>query len=126
MSIEIAYIDDNEDCLSVVKIAFDSVGIEIDIYNDPIQFYNIDKKYKLIISDFDMPNLNGQEFIKLLKEKDPKIKTIIYSGMVNKIDNKELGIDSFLFKPVQFESLLKTVKFLLYAYDQETGQEKAS
>ncbi|MFT6633606.1 MAG: DNA-binding NtrC family response regulator [Bacteriovoracaceae bacterium] len=116
---DIAYIDDNRDCLLVVQTAFKDIGLNVDIYDDPIQFYNKNVEYKLIISDFDMPNLNGQEFIQLVKEKMPKVKTIIYSGMMNEIKELNLEIDSFLFKPLEFDSLLKVVRFLLFEYDGE-------
>ena len=116
---DIAYIDDNKECLEIVKDAFNEINIPIDIFDDPIQFYNINKEYKLVISDFDMPNLNGQEFLKLLKEKYPRVKTVIYSGMVDQIEELNLQVDTFLFKPLEFESLMKVVKFLLYEYEKE-------
>lgn len=120
---EIAYIDDNKDCLTVIQSAFDSMGYKIDTFDDPIEFYNMKKEYKVVISDFDMPNLNGQEFIGLLKEKYPKVKTIIYSGVVDEIKDLDLQIDNFLFKPIQFDSLLKVVKFLLFEYNNENRLE---
>jgi DNA-binding response OmpR family regulator len=49
----------------------------------------------------------------------PKVKTIIYSGMMNEIKELNLEIDSFLFKPLEFDSLLKVVRFLLFEYDGE-------
>ena len=124
--VEIAYIDDNRDCLEIIQSAFDALDIKIDIYDDAIQFYNFNKEYKVVISDFEMPGLNGQDFITILKEKFPKIKTVIYSGVVDAIPNKNLSIDAFLAKPMEFDSLLKSVRFLLYAYDNENKQEEAS
>lgn len=115
---DIAYIDDNKDTLEIVKAAFSELGLEIDIYDDPVQFYNFDKQYKLVISDYDMPNLNGQDFLKLLKEKYPKIKTVIYSGIVEEIKHLNTEIDSYLAKPMDFESLLKVVRFLIFEYDK--------
>ena len=120
---EIAYVDDNKDCLLVVQSAFEDLGYEIDIFDDPIQFYQVKHEYKIVISDFEMPGLNGQEFVKLLKEKFPRVKTILYSGVVDEIRDLNLEIDSFLCKPIEFESLLKTVKFLLYEYDNQYKQE---
>ena len=102
---DIAYIDDNKECLEIVKDAFNEINIPIDIFDDPIQFYNINKEYKLVISDFDMPNLNGQEFLKLLKEKYPRVKTVIYSGMVDQIEELNLQVDTFLFKPQSLKVL---------------------
>lgn len=124
---EIAYVDDNHDCLDIIKSAFADIEISIDTYDDPIQFYNIDKEYKIVISDFDMPALNGEDFITLLKEKFPKTKTVIYSGIADQINIKNLEIDSFLLKPMEFESLLKVVRFLLFEYNKESAKiEEAS
>ncbi len=120
---DIAYVDDNKDCLEIVQTAFEDLGIKVDTYDDPIEFYNIQKDYKLIISDFDMPNLNGQDFIQLVKEKNPSVKTIIYSGMVDQIKELNLDIDTFLFKPLEFESLLKVVRYLLHEYENENRVE---
>jgi FixJ family two-component response regulator len=121
--VEIAYVDDNKDCLEAVQIAFDDIGIKVDIYDDPIEFYHTAKEYKVIISDFDMPNLNGQEFIKLIKEKDSRLKTIIYSGVVAEIKDLHLEIDSFLAKPVEFSSLLKAVRYLLFEYNNQNKKQ---
>jgi two-component system OmpR family response regulator len=120
---DIAYIDDNKDCLEVVQIAFEEIGYKIDIYDDPIEFYNIDKAYKVVISDFEMPNLDGQELINLIKEKDSKIKTIIYSGVVKDIKDLNLDIDTFLAKPLEFKSLLKVVKYLLFEYNSQLKKQ---
>lgn len=119
--IEIAYIDDNKECLDVTKMAFNSHGVNIDTYDDPIQFYNSNKYYKVVISDFQMPNLDGQEFIKLLKEKNNNIKTIIYSGVVAQIENKLSNIDMYLSKPLEFERLIKGAKYLLHEYNQKNN-----
>jgi len=118
MSAEIAFIDDNIDCLEIVKFGFSEVGYEIDTFNDPIHFYNSNKPYKVIISDFHMPNLDGQELLKLIKNKLPDAKTIIYSAYLDGIRNYNLEVDSFLDKPIDFESLLKVVKILLYEYNK--------
>ena len=120
----VAYIDDNKECLEIVKDSFSQKGIEIDIFDDPIFFYNSKECYKVVISDFHMPILNGQDFLKLLKERDPKTKTIIYSGMVEGIETKSLEIDTFLSKPLDFEMLFNVVRFLMHAYDKESNLEK--
>ena len=120
---EIAYVDDNQDCLDVIQSAFEDLDIKIDTYNDAIQFYNLNKEYKLVISDFDMPGLNGQDFITILKDKFPKTKTIIYSGIADQIKIENLSIDSFLLKPLEFDSLLKVVKYLLFEYNKQEQKQ---
>lgn len=116
---DIAYIDDSRDCLEIIQSAFEDMNLSIDIFDDAIQFYNMNKEYKVVISDYEMPGLNGQDFVTLLKEKYPAIKTVIYSGIADQIAIKDLGIDSFLLKPMEFETLFKTVKYLLFEYNNE-------
>ncbi len=122
----IAYIDDNKECLEIVKDFFSQKGIEIDIFDDPIFFYNTKECYKVVISDFYMPIINGQDILKLLKERNPRIKTIIYSGMVEGIEVKNLDIDTYLSKPLDFDMLFNVVRFLMHEYDKETQSEKAA
>lgn len=120
---EIAYVDDDQDCLDIVKLSFKEAGIEVDIFDDPIDFYNKDHHYKILISDYEMPCLNGQDFLKIVKEKHPKLKTVIYSGVVETIDiSQSMNVDTFLSKPIEFSTLLKTVRFLLHAYNKEASQ----
>lgn len=116
---DIAYVDDDKDCLEIIESSFADIGIEIDIFDDAIEFYNFGKEYKVLISDYEMPGMNGEEFITLLKERFPKTKTLIYSGIIDKVDFKNLEIDAFLHKPMEFESLMKNVKYLLFEYNKQ-------
>lgn len=59
----------------------------------------------IIITDINMPVLNGLEMIKQLNEKGSKIPVIIMSAhtemdYINKA--KELGVDDYLLKPFDF------------------------
>lgn len=107
----IAYIDDNQDCLEIIKELFLEEGIKIDTYDSPIEFpFDKVKDYKLVISDFNMP-VNGQDFLDLLKNE--KIKKVIYSGEIENIKyERSLHIDAFLEKPLDSKLLVKTVKYL--------------
>ncbi len=115
----VAYIDDNQECLLIVQSAFDQLNITVDIYNDPIEFYQKNIEYKVIISDYHMPNLNGEDFLKLAMEKWPKTKVILYSGIIEQAPKDYLKIHSFLSKPADFESLLKVVRYLSFEFDKE-------
>ncbi len=115
----IAYVDDNCECLALMKMAFKAVGLEIDTFDGPVSFCHAGREYPLVICDYYMPHINGQDFISLLKTKYPKTKTILYSGVLEDIEQLDLNIDTFLSKPTEFEHLLKATKYLLYEYQQE-------
>lgn len=115
----IAYIDDNEECLNIAKEAFKMAKLELEIFNDPIEFYQTKKEYKVIISDYHMPLLNGEDFLKMVKEKWPSSKLIMYSGIIEQAPKNFLGIHSFLSKPADFESLVKVVKYFKHEFDRE-------
>jgi CheY-like chemotaxis protein len=69
----------------------------------------------LILSDINMPGMNGLELLRILKEKFPHLKVF----MITAYDDKEkyeksmqYGAEEFLSKPIDFEKL-KSVIFSL-------------
>jgi len=68
----------------------------------------------LIITDYQMPELNGEDFIRMIK-KTPNLQDIpaIMLSSVNKSElissMTELGIDAFLTKPTRASALINTI-----------------
>ena len=72
----------------------------------------------LIILDIRMPNMNGLEFCKLLRENygDDGIKVIVASAHLSpdvKTDLERLGVDLILEKPVRLEKLVAAIQQLV-------------
>jgi DNA-binding NtrC family response regulator len=64
----------------------------------------------LILSDINMPGMNGLILLKLLKEEYPELKVFIvtaYGDEKNYQAAKEYGADDFLTKPIDFVHLKK-------------------
>jgi diguanylate cyclase (GGDEF)-like protein len=62
------------------------------------------KRYDLIISDYQMPLLNGLEMIDIIKEKYPSQATLLVSAHKDNdilYRSVELGVDGYLFKPIE-------------------------
>jgi len=62
------------------------------------------KRYDLIISDYQMPLLNGLEMIEIIKEKYPSQATLLVSAHKDNdilYRSVELGVDGYLFKPIE-------------------------
>ncbi|WP_145330794.1 response regulator transcription factor [Paenibacillus xylanexedens] len=65
-----------------------------------------DYKPDLITTDLLMPGLNGQDMLRLIREKDQNVKIIILSADIQKATREEveeLGISGFLNKPLTAE-----------------------
>lgn len=69
-----------------------------------VKMYPID----IIITDIEMPNGNGIELIKWIKENKPEIKAIFYTGYAEFSYAQEalrLGVEDYLLKPIPYEEL---------------------
>ena len=113
-NIKILYVEDD-------KIAREN-GIEYlqnffeQIYeaSDAIKALQLYEKYQpdIIITDIQMPKLNGLEFVKRIRQKDKKTQIIIITAFCDKdylLKAIELGLVKYLVKPVcekEFEEAL--------------------
>jgi CheY-like chemotaxis protein len=65
----------------------------------------------MVVTDYCMEPMNGLEFITRCREIDPKVKTIVISGMVQENDLADLPekTNHFLSKPFKVSSLIETL-----------------
>lgn len=71
-----------------------------------------EKNFDVVITDIKMPKLNGLEMSKKIKEINPYQNIIIvsaYSEIDNFLESIKLGIDGYIIKPIDYESLNKTL-----------------
>ncbi len=74
----------------------------------------VENRVDICITDLDMPDRNGIELLKLLKETNPLILVIVITAIasVNALKSSlAFGADDFLRKPLQWKSLLDSVQF---------------
>ena len=67
----------------------------------------------LLLSDFRLPDLSGIELHRKVKEVNPQVQTIIMSAYCipeRVVEAQELGVFSWLTKPLQVDALLSTIK----------------
>ena len=117
--ISVLYVEDNdilrEKMLKMFKMFFTDIDAAINGKNG-LELY-MNKKYDLVISDIVMPELNGLELVKAIKNVSKSQRIIFlsaYTEIKYLIEAIELGVDGFVFKPIQYEKLydilLKVVK----------------
>lgn len=73
-------------------------------------------KVDIIILDYNMPEMNGLDCATEIRKFNKEIPIILSSGSFSingSIDLKEKGIDSFVNKPYEFDTMLSTIQELL-------------
>ena len=71
--------------------------------------------YDLVLLDLELPDLNGREVCRVLRQRDPELPIMIVSGAGDEIDRVlgfELGADDYLVKPFSLRELMARVRVL--------------
>ena len=95
-----------------------NIALSVKNGNEILKYLDInsDKDVDLIISDISMPDINGIELTKLIKEKYTKVKVLIISMHMNVDMIEELiqyNVDGYLSKNATKRELLEAVKTIL-------------
>jgi DNA-binding NtrC family response regulator len=122
----IAIVDDELDILNLFQDFLSKIkGISIFTFTDPLmalEHFRMNKnEYVLVISDLRMPNLDGLELVKVMKDLNPLVRTILMTAFATKDDlfqdyaRREI-INNFLQKPVLLADLYEQVTKELRIY----------
>jgi DNA-binding response OmpR family regulator len=73
---QIMVVDDESDLTLFYQMSLEYYGFVVDTFNEPKEALSSFKPnyYDLIILDIKMPNMDGFELYREMKEKDPNIK----------------------------------------------------
>lgn len=111
-------IDDTESTVILMKDIFRAKGVECDICTQPKDLVEKmrNKDYDLLVIDLRMPEMNGIELARTLRESEvgnsKSIKMVVMTAWNDEHDPKELleqGFDGLLPKPFNTEDLMNLV-----------------
>ncbi len=116
----ILVVDDEEILANLHKEVLQDQGYTVTACNHELEalklFQQNPDQFDLVFTDYTMPYLTGDLFSLQLLELRPDIPIILATGYSSKISEeraKSLGIQAFLMKPVEAETLVQTVQRLL-------------
>lgn len=110
--------EDDEDTRKLITRYLENAGCKITAAQDGIDaLFQLNKKsFDLIISDINMPNMDGFKLMEIAKQKEIESPVIFLTGSTeegNEEKGLELGALDYIKKPVKKEILLLRVKRVL-------------
>lgn len=118
----ILLVDDDQVMLELLQhMLEDFITGKVFSYSSSIQalrfLQRIDREeVNLVISDWQMPDLNGMEFLRSVREIDKKMPFLMLTSNASKelvIGSKHAGVTDFIAKPFNAVDLVAKVKFLI-------------
>lgn len=116
----ILVVDDEKAIVKLNKRSLERIGYRVIGFSDPqtalTYFKENSEAIDLVITDMTMPHMTGVELAKEMKTVKSTVPVILCTGYSDFIDEKsstEIGLDSFLMKPMVTKDLLEVVDRLL-------------
>ena len=110
----ILLIDDEEMVINISEMMLKRLGYRVlkahSGYEGLQQFEENKSEIDLIISDLEMPKMNGKEVMDKIREINPQIKVMLSSGALTDADEKNVinkGFNGFIKKPYNLNTLYK-------------------
>jgi two-component system, OmpR family, alkaline phosphatase synthesis response regulator PhoP len=115
LSKRILIVEDEKSLREIMKIRLGKLGYYPEFAENGKEALEIleNEKFPLILTDLRMPDIDGIELCKRIKERSPETVIYAFSGLVTEVDFdqlEEMGFDGLLCKPVTFEVLDRAIK----------------
>ena len=121
---KIIIVDDDENIRKTMKTILEDEGYTVDLAtngNEAIEMTSTNS-YNVALLDIRLPDMEGIELLKLMKDSVPRTRKIMVTGypsMQNAISALNKRADAYLVKPVDIEKLLSLVKEQLRLQEEE-------
>jgi len=116
----ILFVDDEEGIVELAQRMLSDLGYQVTACNDSREALNIyesdPESFDLVITDMTMPNLSGSELAQKIIRLRPGQPIVLCTGFSSYIDAekaKQIGIKTFLLKPVSRRKLAVTIRKIL-------------
>jgi CheY-like chemotaxis protein len=115
---QVLVVDDNKAVLDVLSRMVSLLGYDVTVARNGLEGGTlfITGSYDLVITDLQMPLMNGWELSRLVKERCPKTPVIVVTGLsnLNHRENANMNcVDAMIPKPFRLEELDRTLQRFL-------------
>ena len=128
MSYKIYLVEDEENLNDILKSYLEKEGLQVTTFlNGEMARRNIDDKPDLWVLDIMLPDIDGFQLLKEIKEKDKDIPVIFISARdedIDRIIGLEMGSDDYIAKPfMPRELVIRVQKLLKRVYNSDKGKD---
>jgi len=130
---QVHVIDDDEGVRESLSFLFEMSGVDAKTYSNPVDFLGVAPALTTgcIVTDVRMPQMNGLELVRKLREAGVQLPVIVITGHGDvplAVEAMKAGAMDFLEKPFKDETLLEAVRHALESTPRVDGelQEKIS
>ncbi len=115
---QILIIEDEKRVASFIRKGLEEDGFHVEVAYDGLMGKKmaLSSKYDLIILDINLPQINGYEVCKEIRNHNSSIPIIMLTAlgtMEDKLEGFDSGSDDYIVKPFEFKELLARVKVFL-------------
>ena len=115
---EVLIVDDNKAVQDVLSRMISFLGYHVTLAGNGLEGGTLflTNPYDLVITDLQMPLMNGWELSRLVKERSPKTPVILVTGSYEEKHAEKIGmkcVDAIIPKPFRVQEVEKTIRRLL-------------
>lgn len=112
---KILIVEDDEKIARVIQLELDYEGYQVDIAytgKEALEKYE-SENFSLLILDVMIPELNGLEVLRRIRQKDEAIRIIMLTArdaVMDKVSGLDSGANDYMTKPFEVEELLARIR----------------
>jgi CheY-like chemotaxis protein len=115
---QVLVVDDSQAVREVLSKTLSFLGYDVTLASNGIEAGRLffTGSYDLVVTDLEMPLLNGWELSRLIKERSPNTPVLVVSGSCDETNWEKANmrcVDSIILKPFKLKELEGTVRRLL-------------
>jgi CheY-like chemotaxis protein len=115
---QLLVVDDDKAIQKVLSTVLSFMGYDVTLAGNGLEATTFfpTASYDLVMTDFQMPLMNGLELSQLVKEQSPHTPVIVITGTCDDRHWEKLNtscVDAIIPKPFRLEEIEKTVQMLL-------------
>jgi DNA-binding NtrC family response regulator len=128
--IRLLFVDDEKDFVAYMTKRLKLHDLEVDAYTHPVEALEKTEghTYDVALLDLRMPEMDGEQLLGRLKQRDPSIEIIILTGhgsIESAFRSAKVGAYEYLLKPCDFDELVTSINKAYAKRIRSLGDEKA-
>jgi diguanylate cyclase (GGDEF)-like protein len=127
--LKVLYVEDNKEArvstLDVLEQFFENITVAVD-GQEGLEKFN-ENSFDLIISDINMPRMNGIDMVSNIRKTDTEIPILIISAYSESgyfMETIRLGVEGYLLKPIELEQFITMISKVLEKIKLKMIQKK--